>query len=217
MTEYKSPLKTALCELKKLNIKITKDTANPFFKSKYADLATLLDAIEAEAAKFGIVIISKIQRYEGALELYTKITHKDSDEVEDSVFPVFGGKPQEIGSSVTYARRYNIQSLLNLAAEDDDGNAANEAKPVEVKRQEQPSKQLWKTAKERTELFNAIMSELNATTNLDDLAAVWVSRTEHLNAIKASDAQIFADLETRKNDIKKAFTNQDDSLPSFLK
>lgn len=200
MTEVKSPLKNALCELKKLNIKITKDISNAFFKSKYADLAGILDAVEAKAAEFGIVIISRLQRHEGALELYTKVTHKDSDEVEDSVFPVFGGKPQEIGSSVTYARRYNIQSLLNLAAEDDDGNAANEAKPVEAK-----PKALWKTAKERTELYNDIMAELNATASLDDLAGIWVSRTEHLNALKASDAQIFFELEKRKNEIKTQF------------
>jgi len=46
------------------------------------------------------------------------------------VFPVFGTKPQEIGSSITYARRYNLQALLDLSTDDDDGNSANDAKPV---------------------------------------------------------------------------------------
>jgi hypothetical protein len=110
-------------------------------------------------------------------------------------------KPQEIGSSITYARRYNIQSLLNLAAEDDDGNAANEAKPVKA----EFVSPYWKTAKQRTELFNAIMAELNATQDLEDLQVAWVGRTEHLNALKASDAEIFNGLQTRKNEIKKQF------------
>lgn len=127
MTEKTSPLKTAICEFKAKSITIKKESSNPFFKSKYADLATILEAIEVEAAKCGLTIISLIEKVEDGLVLTTKLEHKDSDEVRSSSFPVFGAKPQEIGSSVTYARRYNIQSLLNLAAEDDDGNEANKA------------------------------------------------------------------------------------------
>jgi hypothetical protein len=200
MTDIKSPLKNALCELKKLDIKITKETDNSYFKSKYADLATLLDAIEARAADFGILIISKIQRHDSGLELCTKLTHKDSEEIEESVFPIFGSKPQEIGSSVTYARRYNIQSLLNLAAEDDDGNAANEAKPI--KTPVKPENQFWKTEKERTDLFNEIAKEIRECKDMDDLAANWLSRTEHLNALKKSEKQIFLNLEKQKNQRK---------------
>lgn len=196
MTEYKSPLKNALCEFKKLNIKITKEVTNTFFKSKYADLAGILDAVEAEAANFGIIVVSKLRRYEGAMELYTKVTHKDSEEIEDSVFPVFGAKPQEIGSSVTYARRYNIQCLLNLAAEDDDGNAANDSTG-------------FKTARERTTVFKKIMDDLNNTMTLDELRTCWVSHTDNLNKLKQSDDQIYTELENRKNEIKKGFEEID--------
>jgi hypothetical protein len=129
MSDYKSPLKSAICEFKKKGITIKKGTENPFFKSKYADLATVLDAIEETAADCGLVIYSQLVAGESSV-LTTTLSHKDSDECLVSSFPVFGTKPQEIGSSISYARRYNIQSLLNLAAEDDDGNAGNTPDPA---------------------------------------------------------------------------------------
>jgi len=129
-TEKNTTLKTAICEFKKKDIAILKDKDNPFYKSKYADLSSILGAVEAEMAKEGLLITSVTKYHEASLVLETTLEHKDSDEKIVSVFPVFGSKPQEIGSSVTYARRYNIQSLLNLAAEDDDGNATQKAEPV---------------------------------------------------------------------------------------
>lgn len=133
MTEkYNSPLKEAICKFKQLDTRITKDSDNPFFKSKYADLATILDAIEKDMASFGLLLSSRTELIEGVLYTRTYVMHKDSQEVMESIFPVFGSKPQEVGSSITYARRYNIQSLMNLAAEDDDGNAANKTKPIKA-------------------------------------------------------------------------------------
>lgn len=205
MVEQKSILKAAICEFKKKGISIKKETSNPFFKSKYADLATILDAIEVDAASCGLVIISTIARGENGMELITNLEHKDSDEVRTSVFPIFGGKPQEIGSSVTYARRYNIQTLLNLAAEDDDGNAANEAAPIKSV----PAKYSFKSPKERTALYTEIMLDLNNSKDLEDLQSIWISRTEDLNKLKGSDAQIFHQLEDRKNEIKKTFTQME--------
>lgn len=130
MTEPKSILRAAICEFKKNVEKITKDNDNPFFKSKYADLATILNIIDKPLAEAGLAITSNIEYLAEDLICRTNLTHKDSDEVATSIFPIFGAKPQEIGSSVTYARRYNIQALLNLAAEDDDGNKANEGNKV---------------------------------------------------------------------------------------
>ncbi len=66
----------------------------------------------------------------GNLVVSTSVVDTETDETITSVFPVFGTKPQEIGSSITYARRYNLQALLDLSTDDDDGNSANDAKPV---------------------------------------------------------------------------------------
>lgn len=200
MTEYKSPLKTALCEFKKKKIKIYKESDNPFFKSKYADLSVILDAIEAEAAELGIVITSRLDISGDGRVLITLLQHKDSDEIIASVFPIFGTKPQEVGSSVTYARRYNIQSLLNLAAEDDDGNAANEAPPVKL-----ATNSPWKTAKERKDAFDTLMAELDNTESLVELSELWKDKGHLLTAFKASDMQVYLELEKRKDSIKTQF------------
>lgn len=200
MTEKQptSILKNAICEFKKLNLKIHKETKNTFYKSNYADLATILDVIEAEAANLGLFVTSKTEFIDGALYLKTKLSHKDSDEVEETIFPIMGSKPQEIGSSMTYARRYNIQALLNLAADDDDGNAANEATPIK--------KQLFPTAKARTECFNAVVDKLNATQDLSELVTVWSDCKDDIAKLRQSDEQIYLELEKRKNELKSAFT-----------
>ena len=192
MTEYKSPLKTAICEFKKKGITIKKESKNPFFQSSYADLPTILDAIEEEAASCGLVIISSLKGMGESLQLETVLEHKDSDESRVSAFPVFGKKPQEIGSSISYARRYNIQSLLNLAAEDDDGNAAS----GNVTHQRQES------AASRNKRFKAVSDAIQAS---DDPAVTWGEHKAAIDEFKATDAQFYDELvklaKKRKDDL----------------
>lgn len=188
--QYKSPLKTAICEFKKLGLTIKKESANPFFKSKYADLATILDVIEVKAAECGLVIWSHGVTTDKGMFLETVLGHKDSDEQMCSTFPIVGNKPQEIGSSCTYARRYNIQSLLNLAAEDDDGNAASNIKP---------------TAKAKKDRWAEIMKGFDDIKNSEDLSVYWVSITEDLKDIKFRDEESYIKLYDRKEELKKLF------------
>lgn len=190
--QYNSPLKTAICEFKKLGLTIKKENSNPFFKSKYADLATILDVIEIEAAKCGLVIYSHVVATDKGLFLETMLEHKDSDEKIGSVFPVVGSKPQEIGSSVTYARRYNIQSLLNLAAEDDDGNAASNIKP---------------TAKAKKDRWSEIMKGFDDIKNSEDLSVYWASITDDLKDIKFRDEESYIKLFDRKEELKKLYSH----------
>lgn len=131
MTDEKYTLKSALVEFKKKKLTIVKGKVNPFFKSNYADLTIILETIEEDLAQLGLIIYSDSKQRGDSWSLDTHIIHKDDGEGIVSSFPLFGNKPQEFGSSITYARRYNIQSLLNLCAEDDDdGNKANNAKPI---------------------------------------------------------------------------------------
>lgn len=203
MSEYKSPLKAAICEFKKKGIVIKKESANPFFKSKYADLPTILDAIEIEAAKCGLVITSQLIAGE-AIVLTTTLSHKDSDESIISTFPVFGSKPQEIGSSISYARRYNIQSLLNLAAEDDDGNAAQEGKPT--------SKQVYGTAAAMKKKFAEIVDEIEGSLTHEALKETWKRNNTHILAMKSMEMggeEMFAELEKYKNERKAKITEEE--------
>lgn len=194
-----SPLKKAICQFKQKGISIKKESNNPFFKSKYADLPTILDAIEVEAAKCGLVLISKSKPLDDSWVLETILSCKDSEETETSTFPLFGNKAQEIGSSITYARRYNIQSLLNLAADDDDGNEANNSAPIK-KQPVSASKQF----------FVDYYRDLAAASDLDSLNIVLVSnaakKAEMLDTYKGdAKAQVEADVTKREQMAKDRF------------
>lgn len=108
---------------------VKKDADNPFFKSKYADLPSILEAIRKPLSECKLCITHKTEYHEDNLILKTTLTAEDGNFIE-SFFPVFGSKPQEVGSSMTYARRYNLQALLDIPTDDDDGNAGNSAKPI---------------------------------------------------------------------------------------
>ena len=206
-TDNKLTLKAAICEFKKKDIAILKDKDNPFYKSKYADLASILGSVEAEMATVGLLITSVIKYHDANLVLETTLEHKDDDEKIVSVFPVFGGKPQEIGSSVTYARRYNIQSLLNLAAEDDDGNAANN------------STKLYTTAAARTAAFNKVKADFMAAESTEELKAAVAEHKEELARLKQSDPQIGDELTkiySGRQELLKGMEGAN-GLPDFLK
>lgn len=107
---------------------IKKQSRNDFFKSMYATLSDIKEVIDTPLANNGLVPTSRLKcTDQGTWVVETILTHVPTGEVLVSEFPVFGNKPQEVGSSITYARRYNIQALLDLVAEDDDGNSANGA------------------------------------------------------------------------------------------
>ena len=112
----------------------TKNKVNPHFKSRYVDLSDGLDAIRECLSKNGLAFIQGTSISDGMIVLNTRITHKSGQWLE-SDYPVGGlGRPQEMGSAMTYARRYALFSLVGVAGEDDDdGNAAQAAEAAPVK------------------------------------------------------------------------------------
>lgn len=106
---------------------VKKDADNPFYKSKYADLNSILEVIKNPLLVSGIAISHNCKHTESGFIVVTTLAHIESGEHIESEFPVFGNKPQEIGSSMSYARRYNLLALLDIPTEDDDANSANEA------------------------------------------------------------------------------------------
>ena len=104
--------------------KIAKTSTNPFFKSKYADLPSILSAINEPLSNSGLVIVS-IPDADG---LTTLLLHSESGEYisATAILKPVKNDPQAIGSAITYQRRYSIGSILNLNIdEDDDGNKAS--------------------------------------------------------------------------------------------
>ena len=119
-----------LANLKKEVGKMTKDSSNPFFKSKYFDVNQLLEHLEPLCETHGLLILQPIQDGVVTSKL---IDIENGNSVESGLKLPELNDPQKIGSAVTYYRRYTLQSLLGIQAEDDDGNKAAAkapAKPV---------------------------------------------------------------------------------------
>ena len=105
------------------------DANNPFFKSKYATLAQLVDCSRKLLSKHGL---SVSQMLEGDGEVETILMHNSGQWISSKV-KITPAKidPQGIGSAITYARRYSYASALGLVSDDDDdGNAATHEKRV---------------------------------------------------------------------------------------
>lgn len=107
---------------------VKKDAENPFYKSKYADLPSILEVIKEPLKESGLSVTHHCKNVDGSFSVVTTLAFWATKETIDSEFPVFWTKPQEIGSSMSYARRYNLLALLDIPVADDDGNIANEAK-----------------------------------------------------------------------------------------
>ena len=118
---------TALVNFRDTVSSVKKWAENPFFKSHYADLPSILEVIKDPLKETGLAISHKCKSIEWGFVVVTILGHAESGESIESEFPVFGNKPQEIGSSISYARRYNLLALLDIPTEDDDGNTANTA------------------------------------------------------------------------------------------
>jgi hypothetical protein len=108
-----------------------KDLVNPHFKSRYADLATVLKTVRPVLSKHGIALTQTTRvEDDGRMLLVTRLHWRDEEVV--GYYPVSPTKndPQGLGSAMTYARRYALQAIVGVAADDDDdGNAASAPKP----------------------------------------------------------------------------------------
>lgn len=104
-----------------------KDATNPHFKSRYADLAAIVDAIRVPLSKNGLSYSQLCDFNEtGALIVETVLMHSSGEWISGKLFmPVPQQTPQGIGSALTYAKRYSLAAIIGIAAdEDDDGEAA---------------------------------------------------------------------------------------------
>lgn len=121
MTKSESIVKISQALIKaQKNIKsVTKDASNPYFKSKYADLASVINACKDELNNEGITILQPVD----GMNVETLLLH-ESGEYISAQTPIVcksQNNPQDLGSAITYARRYGLQSMIFLPSVDDDG------------------------------------------------------------------------------------------------
>ena len=130
-------LTTALVQFHAKVGKVRKEANNPFFKSKYASLENILDAVQPIMVESGLNLM---QFPTGENELISLLSHVSGEFIQSSctMKPV-KSDPQSIGSAITYQRRYALGAILNINIGDDDDGAkaskpAPEAKKVDDKR-----------------------------------------------------------------------------------
>jgi hypothetical protein len=106
----------------------SKDSENPHFKNKYADLASVWDACREPLARNGLAVVQRPVRDESGMVLVTTLMHISGQWVSSEI-PLPGASNQarglqEFGSALTYARRYGLAAMVGVAPDDDDGEAA---------------------------------------------------------------------------------------------
>jgi len=124
-------LAEALVKAQKAMGAAAKDSKNPFFKSKYADLNSIIDAGLPALHDNGISVLQAQANDANGLYVETILLHSSGEWIS-SMTPIIVAKdndPQAMGSAISYARRYGLQSFLTLKAEDDDGESAMARSP----------------------------------------------------------------------------------------
>lgn len=121
-----------------------KGAVNPFFRSKYADLGAVMEACKEALNSNGVAVLQPVGRDANGQYVETILLHESGEWMSDKMTirfpdrmvspdtkksetftPYLAPDPQAQGSAITYARRYALQSLLFIPAEDDDGNKAS--------------------------------------------------------------------------------------------
>lgn len=130
-SEKITELAKKLLEFQKLDVSVLKNTENKFLKNKYADLQAYLEAVNPALNKVGLVL----NQFPTPAALLTQITDPDTGQYFRCSYPLTltGKTGTEIGSIISYGRRYSIAAVLNLFSEDDDNSLGDGLKESDVK------------------------------------------------------------------------------------
>lgn len=182
-SESISELAKALVKFNAKVGKISKDAKNPFFKNNYATLDNIIDEVRPILAEFGLNVLQLPSGDGQSIQVSTLLMHESGEWLESDTLTMKPVKndPQGMGSAITYARRYALQSFLSLnTGEDDDGHNASQPH-----KQQQPKKQQPITPEQLGNLKMKVL-ELTQLRNITE-AAVYTQ-------LKVSDLSQIADV-----------------------
>lgn len=144
-----------------------KDSSNPFFRSKYADLNSVREACIPLLNSNGISAIQPMVSKDGKNYINTILLHESGEFLSSYTEIVYSKQndAQAQGSGITYARRYGLQAFVNIGADDDDGQKAS---------QPAPQKQVEKTKEkeylnENSEKFTSARKFISEGGSIDDI------------------------------------------------
>lgn len=148
---------------------LLKDSNNPFFKSKYADLSSCVGTVLNALNNNGIGLIQNCHESDNGVIVETVFVHESGEQLSCGKLhvPAIKQDPQQYGSALTYARRYSLMAACGIAPEDDDGNAASQQKPKVT-----ATTNLKPPPLSDKELDNAI-EEFGKTTDIETLQGIF--------------------------------------------
>ena len=170
-----------------------KDSKNPYFKSTYADLNAVREACIPLLNQNGIAVLQPTVQLDGKNFVKTILLHESGETIESLTEIVFSkaNDAQAQGSGITYARRYGLQSLVCIGAEDDDGNKASEKpkdkpSPFGDKRviaglSKAASDDMTQAFDEQDEALDMIKIHLGGRGSITELEAAWREKENDIN------------------------------------
>jgi hypothetical protein len=124
-SESINELASALCAAQSQMGGAVKDSANPFFKSSYADLTSVIKAIKQPFADNGLSYTQFPVSNENGVGVSTRLMHISGQWLEmEYTLPTVKKDPQASGSAISYARRYALQSIAGIPTAEDDAESA---------------------------------------------------------------------------------------------
>lgn len=127
---------TALVKAQRDFAPALKQSVNPHFRSKYANLGDCIDAVIDALNNNGIALVQRTHDSDNGVAVETLLVHESGETLSGGILHVPAAKqdPQGYGSALTYARRYSLMAACGIAPEDDDANAASKTRPSHLPR-----------------------------------------------------------------------------------
>ena len=138
-----------------------KSAKNPFFKSNYANLEEVINCVKEPFADNGLSFVQFPISGDGVAGVETIIMHESGEFISgEFMLKCSKNDPQGMGSAITYARRYGLQSACGVPSEDDDGNAASAKKPAMTAKEASNKISDTKTVDMLVKLWNSLPIDL---------------------------------------------------------
>lgn len=164
-SESISKIAPALLSAQKAITFAARDATNPAFRSKYADLPSVVSAVKTALNEAGIVFMqAPTDNTPGTLSLTTRLIHESGEWIEDTATtPFVKQDPQGYGSAITYLRRYALAAMTGVYQDDDDDDGNQASKPVQKQTSATQDKSQYITADQVTQLQDMLqLADLTA-------------------------------------------------------
>lgn len=173
----------------------------------YATLDSIIDGARKALSSNGIAVSQALERgHDGQPVLVTRLLHKDGGTLVTEL-PVDlpkGGRIQELGSLITYARRYALCAILNIAAEEDDDGTERKAATAPKGQAPRPQATQAPDGSARAE-YKRILAEMEAAEDAINLAEVLLNNKDAILKVKAASEDGYQALMKAKDRIANAF------------